>query len=204
MLRGALTEFLSCLHAARPGLFLSSLPLVPGGRAAGSLEGQLGEESHWVRLPVCWNRAKASPTSLIPSPPNPIPNSSTLKSILTRPFTVLFLTVIVPAVPALSDALPWLYLYQRLLSHTPITQFRAGLLLESSLDLPDRVKCSCSVLLSSLWRLLWAKAHHSSYPCTWVSFPKKVLRTGILSYSSLCPKCLAKDLAHSRLSPSVD
>ena len=46
MLRGALTEFRSCLHAARPGLFLSSLPLVPGGRAAGSLEGQLGEESH--------------------------------------------------------------------------------------------------------------------------------------------------------------
>lgn len=53
MLQGALTEFLSCLHAARPGLFLSSLPLGPGGGAAGSLEGQLGEESHWVRLPVC-------------------------------------------------------------------------------------------------------------------------------------------------------
>lgn len=53
MLGGALTEFLACLHAARPGLFLSSLPLGPGGVAAGSQEGQLREESHWVMLPVC-------------------------------------------------------------------------------------------------------------------------------------------------------
>ena len=83
-----------------------------------------------------------------------IPSSSTLRSILALPFTVLFLTMSLymlflpsqipfPACALTKDS------YQSF-----NTQFRAGLLLESSLDLPDRVKCSCSVLLRSLWRLL--------------------------------------------------